>query len=98
MSTTETTLRFVALGSRYSHAVRRANVTASAPLVESSSANLGMVIGTKEITELPLLLQPKLLRVLQDGTLRRVGGTELVTVNVRVVATSKVDLGFPQTR
>ncbi|MBM4370433.1 MAG: sigma 54-interacting transcriptional regulator [Deltaproteobacteria bacterium] len=39
-----------------------------------------------EIGELPLAAQVRLLRVLQDGTLERVGGQESVTVDVRVVA------------
>lgn len=44
-----------------------------------------------EIGELPLELQPKLLRVLENRTVRRVGGDSEVSVNVRVVAaTNKV--------
>jgi two-component system nitrogen regulation response regulator GlnG len=39
-----------------------------------------------EIGELPLELQPKLLRVLESGRLRRVGGAGEVAVRVRVVA------------
>src|SRR6185436_17863143 len=39
-----------------------------------------------EIGELPLELQPKLLRVLETGRLRRVGGTGELAVRVRVVA------------
>ncbi len=45
-----------------------------------------------DIDDLPLDLQVKLLRVLQEGTLTRVGGNEEIKVDVRVVATSKVDL------
>jgi DNA-binding NtrC family response regulator len=41
-----------------------------------------------EITEMPIDLQVKLLRVLETGTVQRVGGTEPVQVNVRVVAAS----------
>ena len=45
-----------------------------------------------DIDDLPLDLQVKLLRVLQEGTLTRVGGSAEVHVQVRVVATSKLDL------
>ncbi len=41
-----------------------------------------------EITEMPIDLQVKLLRVLETGTVLRVGGTEPVQVDVRVVAAS----------
>lgn len=43
-----------------------------------------------EICELPLNLQAKLLRVLQEGEFRRVGGQELIKVNLRIIsATNK---------
>ena len=45
-----------------------------------------------EVGELPLDLQPKLLRVLETGRLRRVGGQGEVAVNVRVVALTLRDL------
>ncbi|MCW5806909.1 MAG: sigma 54-interacting transcriptional regulator [Deltaproteobacteria bacterium] len=45
-----------------------------------------------EIGELPLALQPKLLRVLQDKTIVRVGGTQPVAVDVRIVAATHRDL------
>jgi len=45
-----------------------------------------------EIGELPLALQPKLLRVLETRKLRRVGGTREKGVNVRVVAATNRDL------
>src|SRR5688572_18841590 len=46
-----------------------------------------------EITEMPLDLQVKLLRVLETGALLRVGGTEPVQVDVRVIAASNRDVG-----
>ena len=45
-----------------------------------------------DIDDLPLDLQAALLRVLQEGTLLRVGGSREIRVDVRVVATTKVDL------
>jgi len=45
-----------------------------------------------EIAELPLAAQAKLLRVLQGGAFERVGGTEPVSVDVRVVAATHRDL------
>jgi transcriptional regulator with GAF, ATPase, and Fis domain len=45
-----------------------------------------------EVAELPLDLQVKLLRVLQDGQFERVGGTKTLKTNVRVIAASNRDL------
>ena len=45
-----------------------------------------------DVDDLPLDIQVKLMRALQDGTLQRVGGEEEVKVDVRVIASSKVDL------
>lgn len=45
-----------------------------------------------EIGELPLQLQVKLLRVLQDGEIRRVGEGKPITVDVRIVAATAKEL------
>ena len=44
-----------------------------------------------EIAEMPLALQPKLLRVLEDQKLRRVGGSQEFSVNVRVLAATNTE-------
>jgi transcriptional regulator with GAF, ATPase, and Fis domain len=45
-----------------------------------------------EIGELPMAAQVRLLRVLQDGSLERVGGSQSVTVDVRIVAATHRNL------
>jgi len=45
-----------------------------------------------EVGEMTPALQVKLLRVLQEGTFERVGGTKTVTVDVRVIAATNRDL------
>lgn len=45
-----------------------------------------------EISSMPLLLQGKLLRVLQEHEIRRVGGTKDIPVDVRVIAASNANL------
>jgi two-component system response regulator PilR (NtrC family) len=45
-----------------------------------------------EIGELPLPLQVKLLRVIQEREFKRVGGTDDIKVNVRIISASNQDL------
>ncbi|MEJ2503578.1 MAG: sigma 54-interacting transcriptional regulator [Gemmatimonadota bacterium] len=45
-----------------------------------------------EVGELPLELQAKLLRVLEDGTFERLGSTRTLTTDVRVIAATNRDL------
>lgn len=45
-----------------------------------------------EITEMPLGLQAKLLRVLQEREVERVGGSKPVSLDIRIVATSNRDI------
>nr|WP_281832717.1 sigma-54 dependent transcriptional regulator [Vibrio nigripulchritudo] len=45
-----------------------------------------------EIETMPIAIQIKLLRVIQERVIERVGSNELITVNITIVAASKVDL------
>lgn len=45
-----------------------------------------------EIGEIPLHLQAKLLRVLEDRTIRRVGGTKSIPIDVRIIAATNRNL------
>lgn len=53
----------------------------------------GGTILLDEIGSMPVELQAKFLRVLQERTITRLGSNEIVPLDVRFIATSKVDLG-----
>jgi len=46
-----------------------------------------------EISELPLMLQAKLLRAIQEREIRRVGANKSVSVDVRIIAATNLNLG-----
>lgn len=64
--------------------------TAKVGLFEAAA---GGTLFLDEIAEMPLSLQAKLLRALQDGELRRVGETRAFAVDVRIVSATHRDLG-----
>jgi two-component system response regulator AtoC len=52
----------------------------------------GGTIFLDEVGDLDIALQAKLLRVLQDKTFERLGGTKTISVDVRLIAASNADL------
>ncbi|PXF59151.1 MAG: PEP-CTERM-box response regulator transcription factor [Deltaproteobacteria bacterium] len=54
-------------------------------------ANKGTIF-LDEISELPLALQVKILRFLQERTVERLGGTKTITLDVRIIAATNVNL------
>jgi len=58
-------------------------------LLESAA---GGTVFLDEIGEIPLPMQAKLLRAIQEKAIRRVGGTRSITVDIRIIAASNKDL------
>jgi len=74
------------VGGAFSGALREGK----AGLFESAR---GGTLFLDEIGEMPLGLQAKMLRVLQEKRIRRVGGNQEVPIDVRIVAATNRDLG-----
>lgn len=55
------------------------------------AANRGTLF-LDEIGDMPMSLQPQLLRFLQDMTIQRIGGKDIIPVHLRVIAATNVDL------
>jgi len=54
-------------------------------------ANKGTVF-LDEIGELPLAMQVKILRCLQEGTIERIGGNQTLSLDIRIIAATNTDL------
>jgi DNA-binding NtrC family response regulator len=65
---------------------------ASAQRIGRFEQSDGGTLFLDEIGEMPVTVQSKLLRVLQDGTFSRVGGNDVIRTNVRIVAATNKNL------
>lgn len=71
---------------------RGAFTGASAARIGRFESAEGGTILLDEISETPLAIQAKLLRVIQDGCFERVGGCRTIEANVRIIAATNSDL------
>jgi len=65
---------------------------ATAARVGGFEAARGGTVFLDEIGELPLDMQPKLLRAIEDRVVKRVGGNEAIKLDIRIVAATNRDL------
>jgi DNA-binding NtrC family response regulator len=70
--------------------VRGAFTGATVPKAGKFELANGGTLLLDEIGEMPLDLQPKLLRVLQEREVERLGDTRTIPVNIRIIATTNV--------
>jgi DNA-binding NtrC family response regulator len=65
---------------------------ATAARIGGFEAARGGTVFLDEIGELPLDMQPKLLRAIEDRVVKRIGGNEAVRLDIRIVAATNRDL------
>lgn len=80
------------LESEFFGAERGAFTGADRSRIGRFEAAQGGTLFLDEVGELPLAIQPKLLRALQEGVITRVGGTRDIELEVRIIAATNRDL------
>jgi DNA-binding NtrC family response regulator len=65
---------------------------ATAPRIGAFELATGGTLFLDEVGELPIDLQPKLLRALEERTIKRVGGNDPIKLDVRVIAATNREL------